>query len=184
MVGNIVSRTNEPRTIRLSCTPHEVRVGHRGLVREWEGPSERRWVQRQSWLWLCFSSFPLKWRPSPGGSERIWLAHGRWPDCTTNYVMWQRPCGLNNWIWRQIILQWTSCHLSLDKLYWSLTINRVLHQLAAMPLSARGNNHICVVCRPVASLGAGVCVVVRCNFSRMYSTATWHCDVEKAKGEF
>lgn len=40
-------------------------------------------------------------------------------------VMWQRPCGPNIWIWSQIILQRTSCHLSLDKPYWSLTINWV-----------------------------------------------------------
>lgn len=106
-----------------------------------------------------------------------WRSHA---DLTApQTVMWQWPCGLNIWIRSQIILQWTSSHLSLDKLYWSLTINRVLHQLAAMPLTARGNNHICVVCRPVASLGAVVCIVIHCHLNSW----KYHMILQYMKGQ-
>lgn len=118
-------------------------------------------MQDQTWLWLCLSCFSLKECPSPERSGRILAGkhthtHARTHTDPTapQTVIWQWPCGLNIWIWSEIILQWTSSHLSLDKLYWSLTINRVLHQLAAMPLAARENNRICVACQSVTFLSA------------------------------
>lgn len=101
-------------------------------------------------------------------------------------VTWQRPCGLNIWIWSQIILQWTSSHLSLYKLYWSLTINRVLHWLAATLLTARENNHICVVCHSVAPLWALLCILVHCNqckWSTIDINIIWHYTIRKVKGQ-
>lgn len=87
-------------------------------------------------------------------------------------VMWQQPCGPNNWIWSRIILQWTSSHLSLDKLYWSLTINRALHQLAAMPLTARGNNRIVSSAANSPPSPPIQLVVSHCNLSRISSNIT------------
>lgn len=104
-------------------------------------------MQDQSWLGLCLSYFSLEESPERSGSlqlactptnthsQMLSLCHSSLRPSWPEQFIWQTPCGLDAKY--GVRLFYSEQALPSQQTCWSLVINRVLHQLAAMRLTYR-----------------------------------------------